>query len=180
MQREKKELISEWYDEHSHSVLSYTLMMVRDYQQAEDLTHETFVKAFIHFDSFKGNSSVKTWLFSIAHNLTVDFLRKRKPIPILKELLAGKPDEGPLPEDMVLIQENSEALYKALGKIKETHREIIILRKIKGFTIEETAKILNCSESKVKSVLFRALPALEKQLLKEGFFHEGEVRESHY
>lgn len=171
----RKEEISSWYDEHSKSVLSFILLMVKDYQQAEDLTHDTFVKAYLYYDSFKHYSSEKTWLFSIAHNITVDFLRKRKPIMTFKEVLFLQKDNNLLPEEIIQIKEESYELYKALEKIKDTYRKVIILRKIKGFSIEDTANILGWSESKVKSTLFRAIPILKGQLKKEGYLDERPI-----
>ncbi|WP_075980142.1 RNA polymerase sigma factor [Bacillus massilinigeriensis] len=172
---DRKEEIANWYDEHSKSVLSFILLMVKDYQQAEDLTHDTFVKAYLYYDSFKHYSSEKTWLFSIGHNLTVDFLRKRKPTTFMKEIFHLQKDNRPLPEEIIQIKEESYELYKALGKIKDTYRKVIILRKIKGFSIEDTANILGWSESKVKSTLFRAIPVLKKQLKKEGYLNERTI-----
>ncbi|TCJ01181.1 RNA polymerase sigma factor [Cytobacillus praedii] len=175
MSEYKKEEIAKWYDEHSKSILSFILLMVNDYQQAEDLTHDTFVKAYLYYDSFKNHSSEKTWLFSIAHNVTVDFLRKRKPSLFFKEIFQFQKDNHPLPEEFIQIKEESYELYKALGELKDTYRKVIILRKIKGFSIEDTAKILSWSESKVKSMLFRAIPVLKKQLIKEGYWGEKTV-----
>lgn len=169
MSHNKKDEIATWYDEHSKSILTFILLMVKDYQQAEDLTHDTFVKAYLYYDSFNHHSSEKTWLFSIAHNLTVDFLRKRKPSMVIKELFSLQKDDNPLPEEIIKVKEDSYELYKALNEIKENYRKVIILRKIKDFSIEDTAKILSWSESKVKSTLFRAIPVLKKQLVKEGF-----------
>jgi RNA polymerase sigma-70 factor, ECF subfamily len=168
----RKDEIAGWYDQHSESILSFILVMVKDYQQAEDLTHDTFVKAYLYYDSFKQHSSEKTWLFSIAHNLTVDFLRKRKPTMFFKEMFFLQRDDRPLPEEVFQIKEELHELYKALGKIKDTYRKVIVLRKIKGFSIEDTARILGWSESKVKSTLFRAIPALKKQLKMEGYLDE--------
>lgn len=172
----RKEEIADWYDQHSKSILSFILLMVKDYQQAEDLTHDTFVKAYVYYDSFNNHSSEKTWLFSIAHNLTVDFLRKRKPSAFFKELFLSQKDNHLLPEEMMKVKENSYELYQALGQIKDTYRKVIVLRKIKGFSIVDTAKILGWSESKVKSTLFRAIPVLKKQLIKEGFLNEEALR----
>lgn len=167
--------IEEWYTQYSDSIFKYILLMVKDYQLSEDLTHETFMKAYRNHQTFKRDSSPKTWLFRIAHNVTVDDLRKRKPIILFKEFFHSKKDKHPLPEEIVQIKETSKELCQALGTIKSSYREVIILRKIKGFSIEETAKILNWSESKVKSTMFRAILALEKQMLKEGFLNEKTV-----
>jgi len=165
----RRDEIADWYDQHSKAILSYILFMVKDYQQAEDLTQDTFVKAYKYHDSFKQQSSERTWLFSIAHNVTIDFIRKKKPSMFLKDVLHLQKDTKPLPEEVIQLQGDSYELYKALGEIKSTYREVIILRKIKDFSIEDTAKILSCSESKVKSMLFRAMPVLKKQLIRGGF-----------
>ncbi|HWL25210.1 MAG TPA: RNA polymerase sigma factor [Ureibacillus sp.] len=175
MSEYRKKEIADWYDQHSKSILSFILLMVKDYQQAEDLTHDTFIKAYLYYDSFKYHSSEKTWLFSIAHNLTIDFLRKRKPGLFIKEIFLLQKDNTPLPEEIIQMKEESYEIYKALSKLKDTYRQVIILRKIKGFSIEDTAKILNWSESKVKSMLFRAMPALKKRLIKEGYWGEKTV-----
>ncbi|MEB2494442.1 RNA polymerase sigma factor [Peribacillus frigoritolerans] len=175
MSKYRKEEIADWYDQHSKSILSFILLMVKDYQQAEDLTHDTFVKAYLYHNSFNQHSSEKTWLFSIAHNLTVDFLRKRKPSKFFKEVFLLQKDNNSLPEEMIRIKEESTELYKALGDIKDTYRKVIILRKIKGFSIEDTAKILGWSESKVKSTLYRGIPVLKKQLIKEGYLDERTI-----
>lgn len=179
MSDNRDEEILKLYEDFNEPIFKYIFMMIQDYQLAEDLRHETFIKAFVHYDSFKGNSQVKTWLFSIAHNVTIDFIRKRKPLMFFKEVFLLKRDEHPLPDELIEIKESSYELYEALARLKDSYREVIILRKIKEFTIEETAAILGWSASKVKSTLFRAIQALEKQLTKEGYVHEGTIREKY-
>ncbi|MGG0719584.1 RNA polymerase sigma factor [Robertmurraya massiliosenegalensis] len=63
--------IEEWYDVYSYPIFKFVLLMVQDYQQAEDLTQETFVKAYKSMQAYKGESSPKIWLFRIAHNVTI-------------------------------------------------------------------------------------------------------------
>ncbi|MBU8905322.1 RNA polymerase sigma factor [Desertibacillus haloalkaliphilus] len=167
-----KREISDWYNEYSDSIFKYILMMIHDHHQAEDLTHDTFIKAYRNYHSFQKKSNPKTWLFSIAHNVTVDYIRKKKPIHVIKEILAANKDSGPTPDEIVELKENSHELYQALGNLKQAYREVIIIRKIKGFSTKETTEILNWSESKVKTTLYRAMTALEKQMVKEGDHHE--------
>ncbi|WP_308417929.1 sigma-70 family RNA polymerase sigma factor [Halalkalibacter okhensis] len=71
MSDEKQQVITDWYSEYSYSIYSYILLMIHDQQLAEDLTQETFIKAYKYFAHFKGESSPKTWLFSIARNTTM-------------------------------------------------------------------------------------------------------------
>lgn len=172
MANERKIEITEWYQQYGDSVFRYILLMVRDHQQAEDLTQETFIKAFRSYDSFERKANPKTWLFRIAHNVTIDFIRKQKPLELLKELVLLGKSANAAPEGIVEIKENSTELYDALGQLKAPYREVIVLRKIREFSIQETGEILNWSESKVKNTLSRALSALEKQLNKEGIIHE--------
>lgn len=172
MANERKVEITEWYQQHGDSIFRYILLMVRDHQQAEDLTQETFIKAFRSYDSFERKANPKTWLFRIAHNVTIDFIRKQKPLELLKELVLLGKSANAAPEGIVEIKENSTELYDALGQLKAPYREVIVLRKIREFSIQETGEILSWSESKVKNTLSRALSALEKQLNKEGIIHE--------
>ncbi|GKW45898.1 RNA polymerase sigma factor [Planococcus sp. NCCP-2050] len=172
MANERKVEITEWYQQHGDPVFRYILLMVRDHQQAEDLTQETFIKAFRSYDSFERKANPKTWLFRIAHNVTIDFIRKQKPLELLKELVLLGKSANAAPEGIVEIKENSTELYDALGQLKAPYREVIVLRKIREFSIQETGEILSWSESKVKNTLSRALSALEKQLNKEGIIHE--------
>ena len=167
-----KDEITRLYDEHSRSIIHFIILMVKDYSSAEDLTHDTFVKAYTKWDSFNHQASERTWLFSIAHNVTMDYIRKRKPALFMKEFFQRQHDSAPLPDEFVITEETSSELHLAIGSLKDSYRKVIILRKIKQFSIEETSEILGWSESKVKSTLHRAMPALRKQIEKEGYWDE--------
>ncbi|WP_143521966.1 RNA polymerase sigma factor, partial [Pseudomonas sp. 2995-3] len=60
--------------------------IIHDYHQAEDLTQDTFCKALVSFDKFKGNCKPTTWLYTLAHNSAIDYLRKRKPSSLLENI----------------------------------------------------------------------------------------------
>ncbi|MBM7609111.1 RNA polymerase sigma-70 factor (ECF subfamily) [Lysinibacillus composti] len=168
----KQEELTEWFDQYGESVLTYILLMVRDYQQAEDLTQETFIKAYKHQQQFEHKSSVKTWLFSIAHNTTVDYFRKKHPIQHFLGLTIEEKDYKPLPEQIVAMNDQTEQLYRTIQQLKPSHRQVIILRKLKEFSTAETAYVLNWSESKVKMTLKRALEELRRKLIQGGITDE--------
>ncbi|WP_078380521.1 RNA polymerase sigma factor [Sutcliffiella halmapala] len=179
MAKSREEEVVAWFDQYHQTIFKFIVLIVKDYFQAEDLTQETFVKAYQYYPSFKRNASPKTWLFSIAHNVTVDYLRKSKPIRLFREVFSSsKKDPEMLPEEILEVKESSRELYDVLNKMKESHRKVLVLRKIKGFSIVETAQILNWSESKVKATTFRAMGVLEKELKKEDFYHE-QTRKKH-
>lgn len=168
----KQEELIEWFDKYGESILTYILLMVRDYQQAEDLAQETYIKAYRHQQQFKQKSSIKTWIFSIAHNVTKDYFRKKHPLQHYLGLTMEEKDYKPIPEQIVAMNFQTEQLYKAIQLLKPSYKHVIILRKIKEFSTRETALILNWSESKVKMTLKRALVELKNELIKGGFSNE--------
>lgn len=164
----EQEELALWFDDYGESILTYILLMVRDYQQAEDLTQETFLKAFKHKQQFKQEASVKTWLFSIAHNVTKDYFRKKHPLQHYLGLTMAEKDYEPLPEQILTMNFQTEQLYRAIQQLKPSYKHVIILRKLKEFSTAETALVLNWSESKVKMTLKRALVELKDELIKGG------------
>lgn len=167
------QLVSSWYDEFGTMIFTYILMNTKDYYLAEDILQEVFIKAYKNYDSFQSNSSFKTWLFKIAQNTTIDFMRKKNVLKYYIELTLNERDKKPLPEQMLQLNEEEIQLYHAIQSLKLHFRQVILLRKIKGFSTKETAEILNCSESKVKSNLKRGLVELRKTLVERGFEYEG-------
>lgn len=167
-----KERIIKWYDQYSMPLFKYILKMIKDSQQAEDLTQETFIKAYKYISSKKEVSYPKRFLYRTAHNVTIDHMRKQAPIQIMKDFFTHKKDPRPSVETVVEIRETSKELYEALLALKPAYRQVIMLRKIEEFSIRETAHILGWPESKVKSTLFRGLRALENQLHKGGMMNE--------
>ncbi|RXJ02560.1 RNA polymerase sigma factor [Anaerobacillus alkaliphilus] len=163
-----KEQVNQWYLDYSNDIYQYVLFMIGDHERAKDFMQETFLLAFDKYTSFQGGSA-KGWLFRIARNLTIDFIRKDRPIAYLFNRTPYIASEINTPEKIATLNETEKELYCALHKLRRAHRDVIILRKIKDFSIQETANILEWSESKVKTTLLRGLKALKEQLEKEGF-----------
>lgn len=168
----KKQKIQTWYKEYSDGIYRFILIMIGDHEQAKDLTQDTFIKAYHHLDYFEGKTSDKNWLYRIARTVTIDFMRKRKPIRYMFDSINGIPAKDPSPEKIVQLGEEEEQVYRALSQLKRSYREVIILRKIKELSVRETAEVLEWKETKVKTTLSRALKALKTQLRKEGYHHE--------
>lgn len=167
-----KEKLKEWYQIYSDDIYRYILMMAGDPERAKDLTHDTFLKAYYSLPSFRGETSDKNWLYRLARNITIDDMRKRKPLRYMLDSFTSFASHDPLPENVAQLGEREIELYRALQAIKRSYRDVIILRKIKELTIKETAEVLNWTENKVKVTLFRGLEALKKQMIKEGYKHE--------
>lgn len=166
-----KQRINDWYIEYSNEIYQYVFFMTSDHAQAKDIIQETFFRAYQKYDQFHGEQP-KNWLYKVARNVTIDYLRKNKPIPYFIETFFSVENKGKTPEQIALFHECERELYMALGKLKRSYRDVIILRKIEEFSIKETAQILGWSENKVKVQLFRGLKKLKHELEKEGFTYE--------
>ncbi|MFA1822105.1 RNA polymerase sigma factor [Virgibacillus oceani] len=164
-------IIMNWYDQYSVPIYKYILKMINDTYQAEDLTQDTFIRAYKYLAN-KEIDYPKTFLYRIAHNIAIDYIRKQAPIQLVKNIFPDKKDTQISIETIVEGREEVKNMYKTLSGLKSSYRQVIILRKIEGFSIQETAQILDWSESKVKSTLFRAIRTLEDRLNKGGVMHE--------
>ncbi len=118
-------------------------------EDAQDATQTTFVRAFRDLHRFRGDSSVKTWVYRIAVNESVSQIRRRRESPSLDE---QTPADGDSARSVV----ERLAVEAALRKVSHTHRDILVLRFWEGLTYEELAQVLRISLPAVKMRLHRA------------------------
>lgn len=161
-------------DAYSTPIYRLGLKMLGNPQDAEDILQNTFLNALTHISGFEGRSSLSTWLYRIAANEALMLIRRRKPNINLEDMQLDGADEVPLPETFVdwsvlpekelLSGEGRRAIEAAVKKLPENFRMVFILRDVEGFSIRETAEILNLTEVNVKARLLRARMALREQL----------------
>lgn len=141
------------YDEHFKDVYHFMLTMCKDQTLAEEITQETFVKALEHFDSFKGNSKVNTWLCQIAKNLYFDRLDKDKRFDYSHDV------EGEITEDFVhklIDNEYSLKIHKLLHLLPEPYKEVFALRIFAELPFKEIANLFGKYDSWARVVFYRA------------------------
>jgi len=148
--------------------------MVPDRQQAQDLLQETFLSAYRGLGGFTGASSFSTWLFKIATNTALMFLRKHQPECIeYDDHLENvkKSDVVPsatafvsTPLEMLLSVEGRKKIEEAIDSLPVLYRSVLILRDVEGFSIEEVSQITETSVAAVKSRLHRARHAVREAL----------------
>lgn len=163
------------YTSYSDKVYSYIYMLVKDSGIAEELTQETFIKVYYHIDEFQGDSTLYTWITRIARNVSIDFIRKNNRFQFLKLDYFQLKSTEHSPTEVVLESERTKLLYSAIKTLKLSYQEVLILRKIKGFSIKEVAIILGWDETKVKNTTSRAMSALKKEILKRGVQFEDAI-----
>jgi len=148
--------------------------MTSNHEDANDLAQESFIKAFQALSSFKGGSSFYTWLYRIAVNKTINFLKQRKNRthmslndldfnaehdPDLMALISHK-----TPRRDAGLTELQEKLNAALQKLSEPHRLVVVLHDVQGQSHEEIAKVMDCNIGTVRSRLFYARQQLQSEL----------------
>ncbi|MEN2768842.1 RNA polymerase sigma factor [Ornithinibacillus xuwenensis] len=160
------EIISNWFERYGNDIYHFLIYRVGP-TDAEDLLQEVFIKALKGFNGFKENATPKTWLFSIARNIAIDESRRKKSkkwadtIPIDT---SNEPKTNDSPETILDFNEETKAIYQCIQLLKPKYQDVIILRGIKELSVQETARILKWSESKVKSTHYRAKKALHEEL----------------
>lgn len=163
---DSKRIISDWFHQYSDDIYQFFLYRIRP-SDVEDLVQEVFIRAIKGLDSFQGTSSPKTWLFSIARNVAIDEIRKRKRNKWKEQLfheMSKEPMDHHTPELFLQLNEENKHLYRSIQSLKGSYRDVLILRGINEVTTEEAAAILNWSDNKVRSTYYRAKKALQKQL----------------
>ena len=129
---------------------------MREPAGAEDLLQEIFIAVWQGAGRFRGEARVKTWLFRIAHNQAVSWLRRLRPVESLPDELADGQDEWH-PEAQSAQNWRAEQVWLALEKLSPTHRAVVELTYVQGFAYAEIAEILACPVGTVKSRMSYAL-----------------------
>lgn len=148
--------------------------MTSNHEDANDLAQEAFIKGFQALKSFKGGSSFYTWVYRIAVNKTLNFLKQRKnrshmSLNDLDFNTENNPDLVALISDKTPrrdagLTELQEKLNEAMLTLSETHRLVVALHDVQGMSHEEIAKIMDCNVGTVRSRLFYARQQLQGQL----------------
>ena len=148
--------------------------MTANHEDANDLAQEAFIKGFQALKSFKGGSSFYTWVYRIAVNKTINFLKQRKnktqmSLDDIDFQVEHNPDLVALisektPRREISLTELQEKLNIAMQKLSEPHRLVVTLHDVQGLSHEEIAKIMNCNIGTVRSRLFYARQQMQAYL----------------
>ena len=167
----KREL-EDWYNAYSTTIYQYVFFLVRDVELAEDITQETFYRAYKQAARFRQQASVKTWLHRIARNAAYDELRRKRLITFVTFTKQHESQIEGLALRSLLTKELHSKLYQAISQLKLVYRDVLVLRYIEELSVKDTAQILGFSESKVKSTAARALQALTTIMKERGWDDE--------
>jgi len=163
---------AEVFEDYRQAILNYLSGMTQNTAEAEDLTQETFIRVNNNLHTFRGESSLSTWLYRIASNRVIDHVRRRRMILVPLEAPAGETRGVPRevaararnPQENLLDRESARGVAEAIGDLPSEYRELIILRHFQHRSYEEIAHIKDSPLGTVKNRLFRAREALRRRV----------------
>ena len=136
---------------------------------AWDMAQESLIKIYQNISSFRGNSAFSSWVYRLTVNTCLDGLRKRKKAPVsldrsLEDGISCKDKSTPTPEEHALSTERSADIQRAINKLSDDHKSVIVLRHIAGLSYEEISSCLGVSIGTVKSRISRGRDKLKSLL----------------
>jgi RNA polymerase sigma-70 factor, ECF subfamily len=154
---------------HADAVHGFIMSMIADRSLVQDLAQETFLRALLAIKKYEFRAPFRSWLFRIAMNLCRDHLRKRKVRTIISSYQGSDRQEDREFRDpqldalqLAVQNERNQALYRALQRLPDALRRVVVLRDLQEFSYDEIAQLLHWNLGTVKSRLFRARRELAK------------------
>jgi RNA polymerase sigma-70 factor, ECF subfamily len=170
LRRRDPDLLDRLIEQYQHRLLRYLVYLSGNRELAEDLFQETWIRVLERGHQYDGKREFSTWLYAVARNLTIDYLRKKNPVS-LDGLMDDEghaslepADTQPMAWQIVQQHQQAERISAALVSIPAEYRETVVLRFQEGLALEEIATITGAPLGTVKSRLYRALNLLMSRL----------------
>ncbi|HYT06539.1 MAG TPA: sigma-70 family RNA polymerase sigma factor [Rugosimonospora sp.] len=174
LRRRDADLLDRLIEQYQHRLLRYLVYLAGNRELAEDLFQETWIRVLERGHQYDGKHEFSTWLYAVARNLTIDYLRKKSPVSLdgmmdgLMEDERHAPlepaDPRPMAWEVVQQHEQSERVSAALVSIPAEYREAVVLRFQEGLALDEIATVTGSPLGTVKSRLYRGLNMLMSRL----------------
>lgn len=160
------------YNQYKVLVYNVALHYLQNVEDAEEITQDVFVQVHNSLDSFKENSSLKTWIYRITINKSLDFIKHKNSVK--RFFIFGKKSENVKELEIlsnfehpgidIVNKENAAILFKVINELTENQKTAFILSKLDGLSNPEISEIMNVSISSVESLIFRAKTTLKEKL----------------
>jgi RNA polymerase sigma-70 factor (ECF subfamily) len=166
LRRRDPDLLDRLIEQYQHRLLRYLVYLSGNRELAEDLFQETWIRVLERGHQYDGKHEFSTWLYAVARNLTIDYLRKKSPVSLdglaeNEEHVPFEPaDPSPPAWQVVQHQEQAERVSAALLSIPAEYRDTVVLRFQEGLSLTEIATVTSAPLGTVKSRLYRALNLL--------------------
>ncbi|MGC9611227.1 MAG: RNA polymerase sigma factor [Minisyncoccia bacterium] len=168
----RRDTLDDLVRKHTNHIYNFIRQYVRDEKRAEDLTQDVFLKVWKNLDKFDPAMNFTSWLFRIARNTVIDFLRKKKSVNFSElknndeegEIEVDFPDNEPLPEELYEEKELQTAVAEILSELPEKYRSVLVLYHQNQLNFREISEVSGDSVNTVKSRYRRALDIVRKNL----------------
>ncbi|MHB1316750.1 MAG: RNA polymerase sigma factor [Minisyncoccota bacterium] len=159
-------------DRYLEDAYNFAFRLTKNKHVAEDVTQESFVKAWKNIRKFISSNSFRSWLFSIIHNTSIDYLRKRKDVSFssfetiegYSPLISNLTDTEPLQDELFALAENTKYVENILNQINPQYREVLNLKYTSNMTFSEISKLLKRPLHTIKSQYRRGTTSLRRLL----------------
>lgn len=169
-------------DKYKSMVFRVSMGFVHNKEEADDISQEVFINAYLHLDTFKGKSAFQTWLYRIAVNTCLNYIRSRQKRGIFQRIgdmsgISRQKDQmsevvkEPGPDQQLIDKQNAGKVTKAIDSLPEKQRVVFILSKYDELSQSEIAKIMDTTEGAVEQLLQRAKSNLRLKL--EDFYKKN-------
>lgn len=160
------------FERYKRPIFNFSLRILNNRADAEDVTSEVFTVLFTNKDSYRPQAKFSTWLFTVARNACITKIRRRKHFTALwfqkensrDEEVWDIPDPRESSAEQLVQRETAKNVKRAVNKLQGLQKEALILREYQQMSYEEISVVLNCSLENVKILIFRAREALRVEL----------------
>lgn len=168
-QSEMRTIVGLYWD----SLLLFTNGYVHNLSDAEDIAQEAMIQLTLRKPRFRAEHQLRAYLLKTCRNMALNHLKKQKQmLTFLPEDAELMTEETEAIENRMELAEARRALHRALRRLRQDYREVLHLRYFEGLSMEETAKIMKCSEKKTAALAHQARQQLRKLMEKEGYSGE--------
>lgn len=151
------------YKLYMNDVYRYLLSLCKNKHIAEDIMQDTFYRAYMYFENCP-NDNVKLWLFKVAHNAYVDYVRKNSRNDLKGKEYFGNITDNKTPEKELIMKDELLKINNIINTMKDKHKKAIILCDFKGLSYKEAAEIMGVSLSYFKVLVFRARGMIREKM----------------
>jgi RNA polymerase sigma-70 factor, ECF subfamily len=170
LRRRDPDLLDHLIEQYQHRLLRYLICLTRNRDLAEDLFQETWIRVLERGAQYDGKHEFSTWLYAVARNLTIDYMRRKAPVSLDglmddEDHVPLEPaDPRPLAWEVMAQHEQAERIGSALSGMPAEYRETVVLRFQEGLALEEISTVTGARLGTVKSRLYRGLNMLMDRL----------------
>lgn len=156
---------------HQQKVFNICFRFTQNMQDTEDLAQEVFIEVYNSFQKFRNEANISTWIYRIAVNKSIDFLRgkkssKRSVLFSADENEAEKLTDHNTPQTEIENDERRKILFRAVNELPRKQKIVMLLSRFEGMTNQEIAAIMKASVNSIEALIYRANKNLKKTLEK--------------